>query len=614
MQWQGTPPRLKRFTLKSLRIFLAAAETFYRSPEQPSYAPSLRALIAPKALASLYDSWSSIDALRVFVESCWGYGLLRMIRERASILPASTPTLNMWWFARRMPRKVWFYNQDADDELMTTPHQLFGYNTEATGEQSCDLCSKPDDCNLSCDHGFCKDCLTTSDPHLASAVADSVCPFALVIGCCGVQPPRSPIPTEPEVNRCHICMQRYKGHFVVTLYCNHQLCSDCYRSIRHSAVLIRRCPFCNDPRLGQIGFGYRTTVPYTSKVRFDVPEIIDLVSPPRHPLPVDVPIAINDDQLALFLYMYDAEIPLPEVWERAFGPGIDFNYMAAQLTSVPWTKYAEIALEQLKYLQVLYRVKFQRIVLGSQLAWCDAFSASPTESFAKYKANFANAVRFLRVSESLLKQYFLDGIPESSQAFRDYLHPLVSASDLTFDAMLLVATLTLEQSVRLGSAQFISDTTNAAGTKRALTAVLPIPTFPVQLMITSDESLTIKTFDDYVQRFDNAWGNCPVPDHIVYGRLKAFFVQGLCLCGLPHHIPKATRIRSAAYCWSVDSTASFTDLLAQIRRILDANCVYAPTIRDQYQACQTGNCIKAGCHICVANRSFEEICDEPSHP
>lgn len=611
VQWLGAPPRLNRFDLKSLRLFLVAAEAFYRSPEEPSYAPSLRALIAPKALAFLHNSWSSIDALKGFVQSCWGYGLLPMIRQRTSILPASTPTLNMYWFARRFPRRVQFCHQDADDELMTTPHQCFGYNTAVPVARSCDLCTEPDDCNLSCDHGFCRVCLTTGDPHLAIAVSEGVCPYALVIGCCGVQPPRPPIPPEAVENVCRICMQRYKGRFVVTLYCNHQLCSECYASVRQSVALIRRCPFCNDPRLGQIGLGYRTTVPYMPKVRFDEPEIIDLVSPPRPRLPVDIPIAINDDHLALFLYMYDGDIPLTQDWEQAFGPGFDFYHMAATILTVPWQKYAALALEQLKYLQVLYRVKFQRVVLGSRLAQCDAFSTSPTKSFAKYKANFSDATRFLKVSESLRKQYFFDGIPETSQAFRDYLLPLVAASDLTFDGMLLAATLTLEQSVRLGSSQFLSDTKNATGKKRALTE---LSSFPIQLVISCDEGLTIKTFDDYVQRFDNAWGSCPVPDQIIFGRLKAFFVQGLCLRGLPRHIQKATRIRSAAYRWSVDSTASFTELLAHIRRTLASSFVCAPTIREEFQACQTGNCIKAGCHFCVAHRTFSEICEEPSHP
>ena len=622
-------PFLNRLDLKSLRTFLVSAEAFYRSPVEPANIRPLRSLICPNVLSRLQDEWTSIVTLKEFVRSGWGSGLLPLLRERHGFLPYGTPNLELgldpwsddtprldaWWIKRLPPKHVQFMPAERfmPAELRGGPRpplQWFSALSQPSWEKQCILCiEKFDDCNLSCYHGFCKSCITTKDPQLPIALAQGVCPFALVHGCAGVQrfmPPLLPIPVAPVcgifVKTCDICMNDLRNRFTVTLYCNHQLCSECYHNIRTSTSLLRKCPFCNDPRLGRYGY-LSTAPPRKLKVKFDKPEIIDLVEPPRTPLQ-DVPLVLNDDEIAPFFYLYDDQLPPNQLWEEAFGPRED------AFVSPSWAECANRALRHLLYLREFYRVKFQRVVLAKPTSKCDAFLRFPEQTFAKYKASYTDAIRFLKVPNLILKTGFEDGIPLTSHAFRAFLKPLVLDSNLSFDNMVFAATLTLAQSIRLSSCQFISDTNNAMRKKR--TSQVLVASFPIEMIINHDMELTTELFEDYVQRFDDAWGSCPSIDQATVAMLKSFLYRGIRVCGPASETQAALRFHNLAHRLSFVTATSRMHMVDRLRNVLipDNN---EPTLLDSYKACENGNCLRKRCLTCMEWRILK-VADEVPDP
>jgi hypothetical protein len=152
-----------------------------------------------------------------------------------------------------------------------------------------------------------------------------------------------------------------------------------------------------------------------------------------------------------------------------------------------------------------------------------------------------------------------------SHAFRGFLRPLVDDQNITFNAMINVAFRTLEQSMRIGSIQFISDTTNGTMRKRPYHVLAP---FPIELDLPVDTDITSATFEGYVQRFHDAWAIYPCTDHKSIASLKSIFVQGIRV-DRNHHTRAALAIRNMADRMCSVSTMSFVDMVSGLRVALD---------------------------------------------
>jgi hypothetical protein len=93
----------------------------------------------------------------------------------------------------------------------------------------------------------------------------------------------------------------------------------------------------------------------------------------------------------------------------------------------------------LKELVRLYRIQFVELLLSKHpVLQCGHFRQRPLACFTKYANEFTTKMDFLDLGDACLKKLFLEGIPDASASFREYLCPFVDNHDMTLMQMIAI--------------------------------------------------------------------------------------------------------------------------------------------------------------------------------
>lgn len=104
--------------------------------------------------------------------------------------------------------------------------------------------------------------------------------------------------------------------------------------------------------------------------------------------------------------------------------------------SSPVRDWCKVWLEELVR---FYHIQFVDILLSKRpVLQCGHFRQRPLACYTKYAKEFTTKLEFLGLTNAFLKTLFLEGFPDASASFREYLWPFVDNHDMTLMQMIAI--------------------------------------------------------------------------------------------------------------------------------------------------------------------------------